>query len=197
MTTRAESYAAPAVIVLSALLVAGNWYLQPGRAGAWIVTGAVLAVMTGALRVRRRDGAPQRDGDADIRRGVVFAGVMLALSLGGTLAGAAGLIGRDELPRRTLMAMSGVLLAYFGNGMPKTLTPLSSLQCDPRVAQAFRRFAGWVWVLAGLAVAVEWIFVPLDVATSVSIPTLLAAVTVTIAWRVRLLVRSHQPDVSR
>jgi len=38
--------------------------------------------------------------------------------------------------------------------MPKTLTPLSAMQCDVASVQAFQRLVGWTWVLTGLAFAI-------------------------------------------
>ncbi|MBP6011312.1 MAG: hypothetical protein KBA31_03705 [Alphaproteobacteria bacterium] len=70
-----------------------------------------------------------------------------------------------DTPVRVMMVFNALILAYYGNAIPKAVlrTP---------IARAARRFAGWVFVLGGLISAALWAFVPLDIATP-------AAVTVT------------------
>lgn len=79
----------------------------------------------------------------------------------GVMAGALG----ADTPVRIMMVFNALMLAYYGNAIPKAVlrTP---------VARAARRFAGWVFVLGGVISAALWAFAPLDIATP-------AALTVT------------------
>ena len=60
------------------------------------------------------------------------------------------------------MVILGAFIVATGNALPKTLTPLSVLRCDPAPAraQALHRFAGWAWVLTSPALSVAWLALP-------------------------------------
>lgn len=62
------------------------------------------------------------------------------------------------------MILLGLFFVYTGNAMPKMLTPLSALQCDPARVQAMQRFAAWTWVLMGFAYSTVWAVVPRNAA---------------------------------
>jgi hypothetical protein len=177
MNTRPISYfLAPALLVLSTLLVAANWYLQPARAWYWAATLVFVGCMVVALLfAHRRSGneAQRRAGDA-IRHAIVFAGLMLSIPLSMKLAVALGVIHDADLSRRMTMVLLGAFIAFTGNSMPKTLTPLSALQCDPARVQAFQRLAGWTWLLTGLAYAIIWLVLPLALAKPVSLVLLMS-----------------------
>lgn len=189
MNTRPISYfLAPALLVLSTLLAAANWVLQPARAWAWAATLVFLGCMVGAfVFAHRRSGneAQRRAGDA-IRHAIVFAGLMLAIPLSIHLGTALGVIDDADLSRRTTMVLMGAFIAFTGNSMPKTLTPLSALQCDAAKVQAFQRFAGWTWVLTGVAYAVVWLVLPLDLAKPVSVVLLMSGMLVVAVQLLRL-----------
>jgi uncharacterized membrane protein len=84
------------------------------------------------------------------------------------------------------MAIMGAFLAVTGNAIPKTLTPLASLQCDSAKVQAVQRLAGWIWTLAGLAVAIAWLTLPINVAEAMSYLLLPSAILVTVGQAVWL-----------
>ena len=163
-------FLASVLLVLSIVLAAANWVLQPARAGGWAATLAFLGCMTVALLfAHRRSGneAQRRAGDS-IRDAIVFAGLMLAIPLSAALAVRLGVIHDTDLSKRMTMVLVGAFFAFTGNAMPKTLTPLSALQCDASRVQAFQRFAGWTWVLTGLGFAIAYLVLPLDLAKPVS-----------------------------
>jgi hypothetical protein len=159
-----------AFLALGAALTAGNAYARPERTWVWALAALLIGGMALALLVvgrRERGGARSEAGDS-IRRGVVFAGSMLAASLGLKLAGALGVVARAGLAQRATMVTLGLFLASTGNALPKTLTPLSALRCDAARLQAFQRLAGRAWVLTGLAVALAWLVLPVELANPVS-----------------------------
>jgi len=168
---------APALLVLGMVLAVGRWYLQPERALATMSVVVLLLCMTAVLFVARRteqDASRRRTSDA-LQSGIVFGGLIVAISLGASLAATLGAIDDADRSRRTTMAILGAYFMFTGNALPKTLTPLSVLRCDGARMQAFQRFAGWTWVLTGLAFATAWLALPIALAQPVSILLLLSS----------------------
>jgi hypothetical protein len=79
---------------------------------------------------------------------VLLVGVSIAMVVGRR----AGIIG-DE-PTRGVMVIIGLLLAFYSNAIPKTVTARSAR------AQQVKRMAGWTFVLAGVGYALVWAFAP-------------------------------------
>jgi hypothetical protein len=181
------NYIPPALIALNTLLVAENWYLRPQSAGGWFVVLLVLIGMTLALVLVSRE--PKEEAarrDAGVRSGIVTAGLILVISLGAKLAVALGAVHHGDIALRATMAIAGAFLAVTGNAIPKTLTPLAALHCDPAKVQAVQRLAGWTWVLAGLAVAIAWLTLPINLAEAMSFLLLPSAILVTVGQAVGL-----------
>jgi hypothetical protein len=192
MTMRARpisDYVAPLLLVVSTALAAGNWYVQPARAAFWASTLLLIACMMLAFlvipRLQQDETARNRAGHS-IRSAVVFAGLILAITLGVKLAGAMGAIENADFSRRATMVIMGAFFMFTGNAIPKTLTPLSALQCNAARVQAFQRFAGWMWVLTGLAFALVWVLLPLDLAKPVSTILLVTGILTIVSQMVRL-----------
>jgi len=183
------NYIPPVLIALDTLLLAENWYLQPQNAGGWFVVLLVLAGMTLALVLVSREPeeeAARRDAGGSVRRGIVTAGLILVISLGAKLAVALGAVHYGDIALRATMAIGGTFLAVTGNAIPKTLTPLAALRCDPEKVQAVRSLAGWIWALAGLAVAIAWLTLPINLAEAMSFLLLPSAILVTVGQAVWL-----------
>jgi hypothetical protein len=185
---------APALVVLSTLLVAWNWYVQPQHASVWATTLVLLAVMMlAAFAVRRsQNGAAWLRAADSVTSGIVFAGLMLASSLGLKLATALGVMSRSDLAQRLLMVILGAFFTFTGNALPKTLRPLAA-KCDEARVQAFQRFAGWTWVLTGLTFATAWLVLPVHLAQPVSLVLLLGGMLIIVTQIVRLRrTRQHE-----
>jgi hypothetical protein len=177
------SYIPPALIALDTLLLAWNWYLRRESAGSWFAVLLILIAMTLALVVVSRgpqEEATRRDARGSVRRGIVTAGLILAISLGAKLAAALGAVHSGDFALRATMAIMGAFLAVTGNAIPKTLTPLAAQHCDPARVQAVQRLSGWTWVLAGLAVAMAWLALPINLAELMSFLLLPGAIFVTV-----------------
>ena len=173
----------PSLLGLCAVLTAANWSIAPERIGAWLAAGlliAGLAIVERLAAPRPAASGPRRDA-ADIRTGLVFAASIMAAALAATLAHALGAVGDPMLARRMPMVVGGAYLVVAGNAIPKRLTPLSSLRCDPATAQAVQRVAGWTWVLSGLTVAGVWLTAPPPVAQPMSVAAILGGVLVVVA----------------
>src|SRR5271154_1939697 len=70
--------------------------------------------------------------------------------------------------KRVSMAIIGASLVFTGNMIPKKLMPLPAHESDAARVQALRRFAGWTWVLVGLAVSIVWLVLPIGMAPTAS-----------------------------
>jgi hypothetical protein len=187
------NYIPPALIALNTLLVAANWYLRPQSAGNWFVVLLLLIGMTLALLLVSRE--PKEEAtrrDAGVRSGIVTAGLILVISLGAKLAVALGAVHYGDIALRATMAIAGAFLAVTGNAIPKTLMPFAALHCDPAKVQAVQRLAGWIWALAGLAVAIAWLTLPINLAEAISFLLLPSAILVTVGQAVWL--RRAQPS---
>ena len=172
MSTTVRSVA-PSLVALAAILNVANWYVTPERRGTWVVSLAFIVFLLLPLWLARR--LASRGLDAGwLCSGVVFASLMLIAGMGGKFAQAIGLVESQDVSRRMTMALAGVFLAAIGNAMPKMLTPLSA-HCDGTKTQAFNRFAGWTWFMAGLTHAMVWLVLPLDVAKPLSTMVVLGA----------------------
>jgi hypothetical protein len=140
--------------------------------------------LIGKLSREPKEEAARRD--AGIRSGIVTAGLILVISLGAKLAVALGAVHYGDIALRATMAIAGAFLAVTGNAIPKTLTPLAALHCDPARVQAVQRLAGWTWALAGLAVVIAWLTLPINLAEAMSFLLLPSAILVTVGQAVWL-----------
>lgn len=192
--------AASALTAVGILLVLTNWYRNPDAALAWAAALATFAAMIAALHLSRRavrrsttDAAAARSFE-QISTAVVFAGLMMGIPLALTLARSYGLVDGLDVARRSTGVLTGLFLVMLGNVMPKNLPPLSS-GCDGARQQAFHRLAGWTWVLCGLASAIGWLVLPIDLAETAAIVLVVAAIAVTIVLIGRLArsARTKQP----
>jgi hypothetical protein len=185
--TSVSHYLAPFLLAVSAVLAAANWYLAPERIRSWMTALVALAVMGLALWVMRRASNREVRRAADsIRTGIIAGALILAVSLSVKLAQGLGGLDDGDVAQRLTMVILGVFFMFTGNAIPKTLTPLSAMQCDGARAQAVQRFTGWALVLSGLAFAIAWLVLPLDIATPVSVTFIFAAGLAAMAQAVRL-----------
>lgn len=104
----------------------------------------------------------------NVLQGLTLALILMALSLLLAWAGRAGLVAGD-LPTRAVMAFSSLVIAFYGNAIPKRLMRSER-------ALAARRLSGWVMVLAGLGSAAAWILAPVPVALPLSMSLIGGAV---------------------
>ena len=188
-------YVTPALLALGVILAIANWYLTPERSRAWAITLGLLVFLVVPLAIARRLRSrgilsPSTD---EISRGVGFAALMMVIALSGKLLQALGVIDDQDLSRRLTMALVGVLLAMIGNATPKRLTPLSALACDGARNQAFQRFSGWTWFMAGLTYAMVWLVMPLDVAKPLSVVVIVAGMLLVATQLIRM-VRRHRRE---
>jgi len=78
-----------------------------------------------------------------------------------------------DLPMRVTMVLLGLYYVVSGNALPRRFTARAAQRPNAARTQAVQRFAGWTFVLAGLAFALAWIVLPTDVAEPLSVAFLL------------------------
>jgi hypothetical protein len=190
--TRASRYLVPVLLSIGAALAALNWYLAPAHARSWasaLIFVACLAVVWRAVLNRVSHRGVDQAADS-IRNGIVFGVLIIIAALAARLAAAVG-AHADDLSRRLPMIVLGLSFVFVGNAMPKMLTPLSALHCDPARVQALQRFAGWTWVLMGLAYAAVWALGSRNVAEPLSTAILLFGTLAVFARVLRLWQSRH------
>ena len=111
-------------------------------------------------------------------KAIIGAILLIGSALLAKLAGYMGLIDGDMM-RRLFQITLGLSLVVLANGAPKRVgRPRASLQAEG-LAQKARRAAGWSLTLSGLIYTGVWIFLPIGLATTVSI--LVVAIGLTFA----------------
>lgn len=80
---------------------------------------------------------------------------------------------------RVVIGLTGLMIASFGNRMPKTFVP------SARARQA-RRVAAWSLVLSGLVYAGLWAFAPIPVAVAGGCCAVLLGIAVTFGYCISL-----------
>lgn len=114
----------------------------------------------------------------DLYGSLAWGGGIIAVALAATAARQAGLIDGDAVTR-VVMTVIGLMVAWFGNRMPKTFAPSA-------VAQRVQRIGGWSMALSGLVYAGLWAFASFDVALWLGCGAILAGIVVTAAYCVLL-----------
>lgn len=104
------------------------------------------------------------NASADKRTSLIFAALMIVVPLTTATMTRLGWLDAHDLGARLVMAITGAFLIVTGNTIPKRLAPLARLGSDPARQQSFRRFAGWAWVLTGLALGISWLALPIAAA---------------------------------
>ncbi|WP_206367574.1 SdpI family protein [Sphingomonas sp. HDW15A] len=105
---------------------------------------------------------------------LMWAGGIIAVALGATASREAELIDGDTATR-IVLAVTGLMVAWYGNRMPKTFTPSAS-------ARRANRVGGWSMALSGLLYAGLWALAPFDVALWVGCGAIFAGIMVTAGY---------------
>jgi hypothetical protein len=96
---------------------------------------------------------------AALFRGLIIAGVLIGITA--VLRFLTPMHVSPETARRALGALMGAVVVVYANEVPKALTPLVRMRCEPAVEQAMRRFTGWSLVLGGMSYSLAWLIAPL------------------------------------
>lgn len=116
-----------------------------------------------------------------ILNSLVLAGLMLGAAAVLKYADHAHMIGADT-STRGLGVMMGLVLAFIGNFMPKSVPASRGATLAGGRWQSALRIGGWSFTIAGLAYAVVWAFAPLAMANLVSTVLVVFAMAVTFGY---------------
>ena len=108
---------------------------------------------------------------------------ILVLALGATLARKLGYVDGDTVTRLVIGA-NGLMIAWFGNRMPKAFVPSAS-------ARQARRVAAWSLVLSGLVYAGLFAFAPIPVAVAGGSGAVVAGIAVTLGYCLSLRAKAR------
>ena len=107
-----------------------------------------------------------------------FGLAILVLALVATAFRKAGVIDQDTVTRLVIGA-NGLMIAYFGNRMPKAFVPNA-------FARKLKRVAGWSLTLSGLVYAGMFAFAPLKLAVWIGCGAVFGGIAVTILYGLSL-----------
>lgn len=114
----------------------------------------------------------------DLVASLAWAAGSVSLAIVATSARKMGFI-EGETATRLVIGSNGLMIAYFGNLMPKLFVPS---ECARRT----RRVGGWAMVLSGIVYTAVFAFAPMPVAVRVGVFSVLAGISVTLAYGVWL-----------
>lgn len=100
-------------------------------------------------------------------------GVILLTALAAKFANTQGYIDHETMLR--VVAMNGLMIAYYGNRMPKVIAPNVH-------ARQLTRFTGWTMVISGLIYAGFWAFAPMPLAMTVGTGAVAVGVLLTVGY---------------
>lgn len=110
----------------------------------------------------------------EITGAIFWAGGVLALALAATFARKAGYIDGDAVTR-IVIGINGLMIAWYGNRIPKRFAPSAQ-------ARKVQRVAGRSQVLSGLAYAALWAFAPINSALIAGTTIVFASIALTLGY---------------
>ncbi|WP_205598318.1 ammonium transporter [Caulobacter sp. 17J65-9] len=110
----------------------------------------------------------------DLTGAFAWGGGILVVALVASYARHHGYVDSDTVTR-LVVGLNGLMIAWFGNRIPKTVVPSAC-------ARQAQRVAGWSMVLSGLAYAGLWAFAPMQVAITAGCGAVIAGIAVTIGY---------------
>jgi len=115
----------------------------------------------------------------------ITTGVIAAVAI---LAGAAAIKAAErsgvlsaEGGMRAFQAVMGLMVAFYGNLIPKGLSRIRSIEAERRKQSALR-VSGWAFTLAGLAYAALYALAPLAIADKASDGAIIGAIAITLIY---------------
>ena len=110
----------------------------------------------------------------DLIQDLAWGGGIVVLALCASYARSQGIIDHDTTTRIVIGA-TGLMVAAFGNRMPKRFAPSEK-------ARRVQRVGGWSLAISGLIYAGLWAFAPLNVALWVGCGAIIAGMAVTLGY---------------
>lgn len=114
----------------------------------------------------------------DLIGNLAWGGGIVVLALAMTAARQLGYVDQDMVTR-VVIGATGLMVAWFGNRMPKAFVPSIT-------ARKVHRVGGWSLALSGLVYAAVWAFAPIQTAVIIGCGAILAGIAVTIGYGLSL-----------
>lgn len=106
--------------------------------------------------------------------GLAWGGGIIAVALGMTVARKLGYVD-GETVTRVVIGLNGLMIAWYGNRMPKAFAPSAQ-------ARKVTRVGGWSMVLSGLVYAGLWAFAPIQIAVAGGCAAVIAGIAATLGY---------------
>lgn len=119
----------------------------------------------------------------DILPSLAWSGGLIGLALAATFARSQGYIDGDTV-NRIVMGAIGLMVAWYGNRLPKAFVP-------SHAAAKAARVSGWSMALSGLVYAGLWAFAPQSVAVVGGCAAIIAGMLVTMGYCLSLRQRAR------
>ena len=110
----------------------------------------------------------------ELKVGLAWGGGIVALALAASLARKLGYVDQETVTRLVIGA-NGLMIAWYGNRIPKNFVPSAR-------ARGAQRVAAWSLVLSGLIYALLFAFAPLSVASWGGAGAVLTGIVVTFGY---------------
>ncbi|WP_288759864.1 ammonium transporter [uncultured Brevundimonas sp.] len=110
----------------------------------------------------------------DLIPSLIWAGGLIAVALAASTARDMGYLGGDAV-NRIVLGATGLMIAWYGNRLPKTFAPSAH-------ARRVNRVAGWSMAISGLTYAALWVFAPFPVALIGGCGAVIAGMAVTLGY---------------
>lgn len=114
---------------------------------------------------------------------LAWASTIILVALGATFARQLGYIDPETSLR--VVAMNGLMVAYYGNRAPKAVAPSTH-------ARQVARFTGWALVLSGLVYAGFWALAPIGTAMIFGTGAVAVGVLLSLGYCMRLRSAARQ-----
>jgi hypothetical protein len=160
MTSRFRLAAASVAVVM--MTGAVGWVLVPDKATSWVF---VIAFPLGLWAFLELSSTGTSEAATAIRNHhrvmVAVLCLFILADVGPDLAISRGVLGAewDLIARRSRGLLTGATLMFWGNHLPKVMSPWS-VETEPFDWQGVHRFVGTVFTLAGVALVVVWATLP-------------------------------------
>lgn len=168
MKPRTIKLIAWSLMTLNLALSVAITFVEPSK---WITIpagGLLMPVMLLLILTVYRARGCSKEVLIEIYDNLNFASLMITLALGITLTNITGFTSGD-IGQRMIGAMLGLLIAFFGNRVPKQKADRCLISGDAARGQKVTRRVGYIMVISGLLMASSWIVFEAKIASLVFI----------------------------
>lgn len=188
MSSRKAIYLAFFAIAAEIVAAMFWWAVEPSNVLLIVPMAALLPAIWIVASILQRFNisvCAAEQSPAELALSVAMGAFLITLMMGKNIAEEFAILD-IVIAERVVGVTIGVFLIVMGNRIPKVLTPISKMKCDPARAQAVQRYAGRVFMLAGLAITIAWIATPIDFAPLVMLAAGGASLTLVIPRKIQM-----------